>query len=65
MSNGEPISTETYLVLCHECKLAHEDLETMTVGMVLDYIDEYMDMKNPNKKKQNTRKASQTDFDNF
>ena len=50
-------------MLCHECKLAHEDLESMTVGMVLDYIDEYMEMKNPNKKK--VRKASQEDFDKF
>ena len=53
-----------YLVLCHECKLAHEDLETMTIGMVLDYIDEYMEMKNPNKKPQ-VRKASQSDYDAF
>lgn len=64
MSNGEPITTETFLVLCHECKLAHEDLETMTVGMVLDYIDEYMEMKNPSKKTK-SRKASQSDFDAF
>jgi len=45
------ISTETYLVLCHECKLSHDDLETMTIGMVLDYIDEYIDTHNPDKKK--------------
>jgi len=44
--------------------LAHEDLETMTIGMVLDYIDEYFEMKNPNKKPK-ARKASQSDFDSF
>ncbi|WP_197140175.1 hypothetical protein [Lysinibacillus sphaericus] len=44
----------------------HDDLETMTIGMVLDYIDEYQEMKNPNKKEKKTvRKASQADFDSF
>jgi len=38
----------------------------MTIGMVLDYIDEYQEMKNPNKKEKKTvRKASQADFDLF
>lgn len=38
----------------------------MTVGMVLDYIDEYLEMKNPNKKeKKSVRKATQADFDSF
>jgi hypothetical protein len=36
----------------------------MTIGMVLDYIDEYFEMKNP-KKKNKARKASQADFDSF
>ena len=39
------------------------DLENMTIGMALDYIEEYFEMKNP--KKQKIRKASQADFDNF
>ena len=33
--------------------------------MCLDYIDEYLEMKNPNKEKQKVRKASQADFDMF
>jgi hypothetical protein len=38
----------------------------MTVGMILDYIQEYIDMNNPKKKKQRSkRKAKQQDFDAF
>lgn len=54
-----------YLVLCKECGLTHEDLETMTIGMTLDYVDEYLELKNPNKEKSNVRQATQADFDNF
>lgn len=35
----------------------------MTVGMCLDYIDEYVEQQNPNKKR--VRQASQDDFDKF
>ncbi|KGR88727.1 hypothetical protein CD32_01295 [Lysinibacillus odysseyi 34hs-1 = NBRC 100172] len=59
------MSTETYLVLCKEARLDHEDLDSMTMGMVLDHIDEYFEMKNPKKKKKAVRKASQADFDSF
>jgi hypothetical protein len=38
----------------------------MTVGMVLDYIQEYIDVNNPKKKKKTSkRKATQFDFDAF
>lgn len=37
----------------------------MSIGMVLDHIDEYIEMKNPDKKKSNARQASQADFDSF
>lgn len=34
--------------------------------MTLDYIESYLEMKNPNKKEKKTvRKASQSDFDSF
>ena len=52
-------------MLCKEAGLTHDDLETMTFGMALDYIDEYFEMKNPNKKEKATRKATQADFDSF
>jgi hypothetical protein len=35
----------------------------MTVGMVLDYIEEFIDHNNPKKTK--SRRARQTDFDAF
>jgi len=42
------------------------DLEEMTIGMCLDYIEEYIEMSNPkSKKKVKPRKAKQTDFDSF
>ncbi|MFS0819675.1 hypothetical protein ABC382_22660 [Lysinibacillus sp. 1P01SD] len=44
------MSTEQFLVLCKECGLTHDDLETMTFGMCLDYIDEYLKTKNPDNK---------------
>nr|WP_038509948.1 hypothetical protein [Lysinibacillus varians] len=59
------MSTEQFLVLCRECNLSHDDLETMTFGMCLDYIDEYLETKNPNKKETKVRKATQADFDSF
>lgn len=33
--------------------------------MCLDYIDEYLETKNPNKKETKSRKATQDDFDSF
>jgi hypothetical protein len=35
----------------------------MTIGSSLDFVQEYMDLHNPKKKK--SRKATQTDFDSF
>jgi hypothetical protein len=38
----------------------------MTVGMVLDYVQEFIDHSDPKKKKQrSSRKATQSDFDAF
>ena len=42
----------------------------MTMGMALDYISEYLDMKDPNKQKERQNKpkirmATQADFDRF
>ncbi|WP_280524660.1 hypothetical protein [Thermoactinomyces vulgaris] len=41
-------------------------MEEMTVGMCLDYIEEYVKMNNPKKKQTKpARKATQADFDAF
>ena len=61
--NGEVITTESFILLCRKCDLYREDLENMTIGMCLDYIEEYIEMNNPADQK--IRKASQSDFDNF
>lgn len=57
------MSTESFFVLCRKSGLQLVDLETMTIGMCLDYIDEYIEQQNPKKSK--ARKASQSDFDSF
>lgn len=58
------MTTEKFILMCREVGLTTEDEEEMTVGMILNYIDEYYEMKNPNKKPK-VRSASQADFDNF
>ncbi len=37
----------------------------MSVGQVLDYIDTFVEMKNPDKKEKNVREATQEDFNMF
>ncbi len=37
----------------------------MTIGMCLDFAEEYIDQKNPNRKNEKSRSATQSDFDNF
>ena len=59
----EPITTELYQVLCYQCGLKIDDLFIMTVGMCLDYIQEYVDHNKPQKEK--SKRATQQDFDNF
>lgn len=45
------ISTETYLVLALESNLTYELMEHMSIGMVIDHITEYQNLKNPDNKK--------------
>lgn len=52
-----------YLAMCYKCKLSLNDLEIMTIGMCLDYIEEYLEQSDP--KKQRKRKATQADMDSF
>lgn len=37
----------------------------MTIGMCLDYIDEYIEQNRTKKNKKRKRKAKQSDFDRF
>lgn len=49
---------------CKLVGLSIEDLEMMTIGECLDYIDNYVDIKN-GKQEEKVRKATQDDFDAF
>ena len=63
------MTTETFLAFCYKCGLTNSDIEVMTIGNCLDYIETYIDMfyKDDGKKeqKENVRRATQKDFDNF
>ena len=61
--NDEVITTESFILLCRKCDFHREDLEDMTIGMCLDFIEEYIEMNKPANKR--TRIATQKDFDNF
>jgi hypothetical protein len=49
--------------LAYQAGLTLDDLHLLTVGMVLDYIQEFIDHQKPKKKK--ARKATQDDYDAF
>lgn len=57
------ITTELFLFLCYQCNLTIHDLEIITVGMALDYIQEYIEQQKPPKERK--RKATQADFNAF
>lgn len=49
------------------CKLVNltlDDMEYMTIGQCLDYVDEYFRLKNGDKEEK-VRDAKQSDFDAF
>jgi hypothetical protein len=49
--------------MAYKCHLTLNDLEIMTIGNVLDYIEEYLDQSKPANERK--RKATQADFDSF
>jgi hypothetical protein len=54
---------EFFHFLAYQAGLRLEDLHLLTIGMVLDFIEEYVDQRNPKKKRK--RAATQADFDAF
>jgi hypothetical protein len=50
--------------MCKRSGLDRADIEDFTIGMCLDFIDEYVESQNPNKESK-AKKASQKDFDSF
>lgn len=49
---------------CKMVGLTLDDLEMMTIGECLDYIENYVNIKN-GKQEERTRKANQDDMDRF
>jgi hypothetical protein len=49
--------------MCYKTGLTIADLEILSIGMCLDYIEEYIEQNKP--AKQRKRKATQSDFDAF
>lgn len=58
------LTTESFFMTCKLVGLSIEDLGMMTIGECLDYIDNYVDIKN-GKQEEKVRKATQDDFDAF
>ena len=60
----ESCSQMSLFYVCRQVGLTSEDMEEMTIGDCLDYVQEYIDNQ---KKDENptARKATQEDFDNF
>ena len=52
--------------MCKQVGLSNEEMEDITIGDCLDYIQEYIDdQNNQTNQKSNIRKAGQDDFDGF
>lgn len=49
---------------CKMAGLTLEDMDMMTIGECLDYIENYVDVKNGNQE-ETVRQATQDDFDAF
>lgn len=63
-SSGEAFTNESFFYVCRQVGLTSEDMEEMTIGDCLDYVQEYIDNQKKDEKT-TARKATQEDFDNF
>lgn len=59
------MNTELFLFLCKKVKLNKDDMEDMTIGMCLDYMDYLTEINNTDRRSDKSRKATQSDFDSF
>lgn len=65
-SSSEIFTVESFLFVCKEIGISISDLEMMDIGDCLDFLQEYVDNKRTDSHKQSrTRRAMQSDFDNF
>lgn len=58
------LTTESFFMTCKMVDLTLDDMEMMTIGECLDYIDNYVDVKS-GKQEETVRQANQDDFDSF
>lgn len=58
------MSTELFLFLCKKVELSKDDIEDMTIGMCIDYMEEVIE-RSSTENKNKPRKATQADFDSF
>lgn len=63
--NNNPLTAESLSVCCTSCGLTLHDMESYTLDFIIEYIDKYVDFKDPEKNKPAKRKATQADFDRF
>lgn len=59
------MTTEMFLLTCKQAGLQIWELDEMTIGMAIDFIEEYIAFHNPKNKKRPARRATQADFDAF
>ena len=64
-ASEELLTVESFLLICKQTGLDSEDLETMSIGMCLDFFEEWLDANDKDRIKNKSRKASQNDFDSF
>lgn len=58
------LTTESFFMTCKIVGLTLDDMEYMTIGQCLDYVDEYFRIRNGDKEDA-PRKGKQADFDAF
>lgn len=65
-AGGEKLTSENLIACCLSCGLNMNDVNTLSIGFLLNSINEYIRIKSGGKSKTGTkRKATQADFDRF
>lgn len=65
-AGGEKLTSENLIACCLSCGLNMQDVNTLSIGFLLNSINEYIRIKSGGKSKTGTkRKATQADFDRF
>lgn len=63
---GERLTSENLIACCLACGMNMNDVNTMSIGFLLNSINEYIRIKSGGKSQTGTkRKATQADFDRF